>query len=114
MHAAFIFEAAERAASSDGEHGLLDPADFSIVYAEHGGGQPVPLGITQIHAHQHGGEQAGLVAARARAHLQDDVAVVVRIAGNQVQQKRLLQRRNLRFQTLQLLAGGFAQLWILG
>ena len=74
----------------------------------------MPLGITQIHAHQHGGEQAGLVAACARAHLQDDVAVVVRIAGNQVQQKRLLQRRNLCFQTLQLLAGGFAQLWILG
>ena len=60
------------------------------------------------------GTPRAAIAACARAHLQDDVAVVVRIAGNQVQQKRLLQRRNLRFQTLQLLAGGFAQLWILG
>jgi hypothetical protein len=51
------------------------------------------LGIARVHAKEIAGEERRLVAAGARAHLDEEVAIVVRI----LRQQRLLQ---LGFQAL--------------
>src|SRR5256885_7354981 len=71
-----------------------DLRDHFLVAAELGGalrddlGLPaLPLGVTRVHAEQVGGEERRLVAAGAGADLEEDIALVVRVPG----QQRLLQ-----------------------
>lgn len=53
MHAAFIFQPAERALARDHEHGFLDAAQLGHVCLEHFGLVTVPLGIAHVHPHEH-------------------------------------------------------------
>src|SRR3989454_6363180 len=71
-----------------------DLRDHFLVAAELGGalrddlGLPaLPLGVARVHAEQVGGEERRLVAAGAGADLEEDIALVVRVPG----QQRLLQ-----------------------
>ena len=57
--------------------------------------QPPRLGVARVHAEELGGEQARLVAAGAGADLEDDVAVVVRVARQQQELQLLLERVGL-------------------
>ena len=58
---------------------LMPPMPVSL-QAQDLGREAVPLGVAQVHPQELGREEGGLVAAGAGADLQDDVALVVRVA----------------------------------
>ena len=79
MHAALIFQAAERALPRDGENRLLHATQLGHAGLQHLGLPAVPLGVSHIHPHQHRAEQRRLFAARAAADFHHDVPLRVRI-----------------------------------
>ena len=67
-------------------------------------------GVHGVHPPQDGGEQGGLLAARAGADLDDDVFLVVRVFGQQLYAQLLRQPVDLCFGFGQLLPGQLVQL----
>ena len=63
------------------------------------------LGVAHVHPVQLGGEQGGLVAAGAGPDLEDDVAVVVRVARQEQDLELLDQARLVGLEAVDLLAG---------
>src|SRR6185503_9101379 len=81
-------------ASASGSTATEQARDHFLVAAELGVAlrddldlPPLALGIARVHAEQVAGEQRRLVAAGPRAHCEEQVAVVVRVA----RQQRFLQ-----------------------
>ncbi len=67
---------------------------------------PAPaLGIARVHAEQVAGEERRLVAAGAGAHLEEQVALVVRVLGQQLLLQLRLELLHRRARALQLLLG---------
>ena len=85
MDAAFVFEPAIGALALDLEDDLLEPAQAVLVGVDDLDLPALPLGVARVHAEQVGGEQRGLVAALALAHLDDHILRVVRVARQQQQ-----------------------------
>src|SRR5262249_19240838 len=84
-------EPGEGALAGDGGDDLLVAAEVVLRHADDLSLPAMKLAIAAVHAEEVGGEQRGLVAARAGAHLQDDALLVGRILGEQVQSQLLLQ-----------------------
>ena len=80
VDAALELEAAVGAVAADLDDGLLDPVDAGLVHAHDLGLVPVPAGVARVHPEQLGREQRGLVATGPGPDLEDDVAIVVRVA----------------------------------
>jgi hypothetical protein len=71
----------------DAQHQLLVAAEVGRALAHHLAAPAALLAVAGVHARQIGREQGGFLAARARADLEEGVAWVVRVLG----QQRLLQ-----------------------
>ena len=66
--------------------------------------EPVPGGVAQVHPEQLGREQRGLVAAGPGPDLEDDVAVVVRVARQEEHLELLEQSRLVGLEAVDLVA----------
>ena len=67
--------------------------------------QPRDLGVARVHAEEVGGEERGLVAARAGAYLDDDVLLVARVRRQQSAPDVLFQSLLLLAEAVHLFAG---------
>ena len=76
--------------------------------AQHLDGEALGLGIARVHAVQVAGEDRGLVAAGAGAHLEEDVLVVARILRQQQQPQRFFFREQILLQAADLLVAELA------
>src|ERR1700686_2496539 len=74
------------------EDDLLEPMPGRLFLVEHFEAPALPLRVTRVHPEQIGGEEGGLVTAGARADLDDDVALVIRIGGQPQGAKPLVLR----------------------
>ena len=63
------------------------------------------FGVSGVHAEQVGSEERRLLAAGAGAHLQDDVALVIRVARDEQRPKLVGKRRLALLEERDLLAG---------
>ena len=77
-------------------HDLLVAAEVVLREADDLGLPAAQLGIAAVHAEQIGGEQGGLVAAGAGAHLEDGALLVGGVLGQQLQAQLLLKLAQLR------------------
>ena len=93
MPARLELEARERALADQARDHLLVAAELGHALRDDLDLPALALGIARVHAEEVAGEQRRLVAAGPCAHLEKQVAIVVRIA----RQQRLLQ---LRFELL--------------
>src|SRR3990172_3649493 len=91
--AALELQPAPRAAPLDEEDDLLVAAHAGHVGVHDLDLPALALGVLRVHAREVGGEQRGLVAARARPDLDEDVLVVVRVAREQETLELLLELR---------------------
>ena len=91
VHARFVLEAGIDSVARDGDRGVLDTARRVLARVHHREAPTLPLGVAQVHAQHLGGEEPGLVASGARAHLEDHVPLVVRVLGKQQDLQLLLQ-----------------------
>ena len=95
---ALKLEAAVGARAVDGKDRLPHAAQFGLAEAEQFHLPAAGLGVHAVHPHQAVGEEGGLLAADAAAHLDDDAAAVVFILGQQQEFELFFQlRRSLRF-----------------
>src|SRR5688572_25699460 len=101
---AFELEPAVGAIAADLDDGLLDPVDAGLVHAHDLGLVPVPAGVAGVHPEQLRREQGGLVATRSGPDLEDDVAVVVRVARDQEHLELVDEPGLLELQSIDLLA----------
>ena len=90
VHARFVLQAGEHALAGDGRHDLLVAAEIVLREADDLGLPAVQLGVAAVHAEQVGGEQGGLVAAGAGAHLEDGALVVGGVLRQQMHAQLLL------------------------
>ena len=77
-------------ADLDGDGHGLDAAEPGEVQSRSPSTSP-PFGIAQVHPHQVGGEQGGLLPAFTRFDLEDDVLAVVGVLGQQNPTQPVLQ-----------------------
>ena len=70
-------------AGLDRDAHVLVAAEVGLGGVEHLGAPAAALGVAQVHAQQVAGEQGRLLAALPRLDLEDDVPVVVGVAGDQ-------------------------------
>ena len=82
----------EGAVALDDRRDGLDPSDAGVVAVHDLDLPAAPLGVALVHPEELGGEERGLVAAGAGADLQEDVAGVVRVPGEQEDLELLLDR----------------------
>src|SRR5262249_58902200 len=80
----------ERAATGDAADDLLVAAVFAGRLAQDLGREPLRFRVAGVHAVEIAGEDRGLVAAGAGAHLEEDVLVVARILRQQQAAQLLL------------------------
>src|SRR5437867_4460131 len=73
----------------------------------------LPLGVARVHAEELGGEEARLVAARARTDLEHRVALVVGVLGQEELLEGCVERGQARLERGQLAARQLAQLGVL-
>ena len=105
VHAGFEFQPREHVAAGDGGDDFPIAADPGLA-GIHDFEFPVVQGrIPGIHPQQVGGEQRGLVAAGAGPDLQDGVALVGLVLGQQQELHLLLEFRNARLENRKLLLG---------
>src|SRR5207253_9147494 len=91
VHARFVLEIAEDAIALDGHARVLDPAGGVVARVHEGRLPPFPLRVPQVHSEQILREEACLVPAGSGTHLEDDAAIVVRIAGPEQDLQALVQ-----------------------
>ncbi len=91
------------------EDDLFEAADPGVVLRQDLGLPALQFGIARVHAEQVGGEQPGLIASRPGADLDDDVAIVARIAGHEQRSQPPVEFLQPRRQLLHLGLGQSAQ-----
>ena len=101
-----------RALADDARDDFLVPAHLARAFGDHLDLPFVALGKTVIHAKQVAREQGRFVAARAAAHLDENVALVVRIDRQQRALQISLQRFHARPRRLHLVVGERLQVGI--
>src|SRR5437867_13126966 len=77
------FQTAVCSVACDIDDGLLIAAEIALTGRENLGLPAQVFGVAQVHTQEVAGEQAGFIAAGAGPNLQDDVALIVRVAGLQ-------------------------------
>ena len=110
MDAALELQPRVGAVPADLDDRLLDAPDPGLVQGDHLGLVAVALGVAQVHPEQLGREQGGLLAARAGPDLEDDVAVVGRIAREQEDLELVDEAGLVGLEPVDLLAGHRAHL----
>ncbi len=95
MHAQFEFELGEGAAAADFGDDLLVASHGAFARGDHLDLPALVRGIALVHAEEIAGKERGLVAAGAGADLEDDVALVHRVLGQQRQLDLSFERRAL-------------------
>ena len=110
VDAAFVLEAGIRTAAADGEGTFLHAAQLGLlgVYRFHP--EAAALGMAAVHADKVSREKAAFLAARAAAHLDDDAAVIVRVAGKQQDAKLIFHFGLFRHEGVQLLQSKGSQI----
>ena len=83
VDAGFVFQGAEYLVAGDAEEDFLEAAHFRRAAGEVLGFPAAGVGVALVKAQQFGGEQRGLVAAGPGADLDDRVAVLIGIGGEQ-------------------------------
>ena len=83
MHAALELEPRKHALARDRRDDFLEAAEVALRHRNHFRLPAPEVGIAHIHAIEIGGEEGGLVAARARAHFKDGAAFIGGILGQQ-------------------------------
>ena len=96
VDAALELEPAVGAVAADLDDRLLDPVDAGLVEAEHLGRVAMATCVAQVHPEDLRREQGGLIAAGAGTDLEDDVALVVRVARQQKHSELLEEPALLR------------------
>ena len=99
--------------SRDLHHDLLVTARTSLRSAVYLVFPAFAFRIFGVHAQQVAGEEGRLVASRAAAYLHDSVLLVLRVFGNEQQFDFLFEPVDGGFEFRHLLAGHFAQVFIL-
>ena len=94
----------------DEEDDLLEAADAGGVTVHHLHLPPLALRVLRVHPREIGGEQSGLVSARTRADLDEDVPLIVGIPGQEQRPELLLERRLASGQVIDLRLGHRAHL----
>ena len=112
VDAAFEFHAGIGVFAVYLENGLLHAAYLGIVHVDHLELEIMPFGVTGIHAEKGRAEERRLIPAYARADLDYDVALVVRILGEEHELQFFLERSGVFLRLPQLLAGQLAKLVI--
>ncbi len=105
VHAAFVLEAGEGALAVELEDDLLVAALLTLVGGDDFGPPALALGVARVHAVEVAREEAGFLAARAGAHLDDDVALVVRVPGQEGELDALFDAQALLFEGVDLFPG---------
>ena len=104
MNARFELQPAEHVPALHQQRRFLYAAQLGLIVVGQFGLPAALFGIVNVHPHKLRAEQSGFLAARARAHLDDGVAIVVRIARKQPQPRLLRHLLQLWLQRFQLLA----------
>src|SRR2546428_5136635 len=94
------------------EDDLLEAAQIAFVSVQHLHLPAVALGVAAVNAVEIAGEQRGLIAARCRADLDDDVLLVELVFRDESQPELFLKRLDLRLVSLDLLARHSDQLMV--
>jgi len=108
------FESRERAHAVDRGHRLLDAAEPGLAYVERLEAPTLARGVAFVHAEQHGREQGRLLAAGSGAHLEDDVARIGLVLGQQHELHRALGRGQAFLEAAVFLVGEGAHLGVGG
>ena len=83
MHARLVFQPGVGALAFDLEDDLLVTADADGALGKDLALPILAVGVARVHAEQVGGEERGLVPARARADFHEDVFIVARVFGDE-------------------------------
>ena len=102
VDAALEFEAGIRALAAYHETYFFVSAEFSGVRAEDFGFEALCVAVHRVHSEQHAREQRGFLAACAAAYLNDNIAVVVRVAREQEHFQILLSALDIFFRFFEL------------
>src|ERR1039457_1359306 len=98
VHATFVLQFGVDLGAGDQRDHVLEAADAALT----GGGDyhlpALGLRVARVHAEDLGGEQHGLIAARAGADFEDDVLIVVGVLGQQQDLEIFLDLHLLRLQ----------------
>ena len=105
MRAALELEPRVRTIAADLDDRLLDSADAGFVKAHDLGRVAVTFGVAQVHPEELGGEQGGLLAAGTGPDLEDHVAVVGGITGQEEDLELLDEPGFVGLEPVDLLAG---------
>src|SRR3989337_970326 len=108
--AALVLEAGVSAAAMHLEDDLLEAALLALARGEDVDGPALRLGVAGVHAIEVGREEGRLLAAGAGADLDDDVALVVRVGGQQGETQLALAALALRLEHTELVAGEAGEL----
>ncbi len=103
--AALVLEAGVGALAVDLEDDLLEAALLALAGGDDLDVPVAHFGVAGVHAEEVAGEQRRFLAAGAAADFDDDVAVVVRVGGQEGETKGLLQALVLRLQGLEFFLG---------
>ena len=112
MHAGFEFELRVRALARDARDDFAIAAVLALVGAQYLDTPALPLGVAAVHAKQIAGEDRGFVAARAGAHLEEQVRIVVGILRHEMQQQLPFEGRAAPDELLVLVLGERAHVGI--
>ena len=96
MHAGLELELRVRAFARDARDDLAVAAVLAGIRAQDLHAPALPLGVAAVHPVQIAREDRGLVPARARADLEEQIRVVVGVLRHEVHEQRLLARVALR------------------
>ncbi len=109
MDAALELEPAPGPASLKEEDRLFEPTHPGEVAVHHLNLPPLAFGVFPVHAGQISGEEAGLIASRPGADLDEHVLVVVGVLRQEEPPQRALQRQTASVQLVHFRLGQLAE-----
>ena len=112
VHAALELEPRIRAVAVDREADLLEAAELRLVEVDDLGLPAALFGVHRVHAVEVVRKQRRLLAARAAADLDDDAALVVRVARQKQNLELFRDARRVLARRIQLLRRHLAQLFV--
>ena len=109
VNAALKLQMRPHLGSGNLNHHLFDATAFRDARVDGFDRPSLGLGITRIHSQKISGKKAGFVSPGAGADFQDDVAVFIRVFGQNRQLQLLFQRRQFSIQFRKVVSGQFLQ-----
>src|SRR5436853_3558948 len=112
MDTRLVFEAGEHAPAGDRRYDLLVAAQVVLRQADDLDLPAAQLGVAAVHAEEVGGEQRGLVAAGAGAHLNYGALLIGRVLGEEMQAQLLEKLAPAVIGLVELVLGQLPQLFV--